>query len=338
LFLSNTALGPGGAVAGNNITSTNVTYQSNSATDVGGGVYAVGLVTTDNDLFQDNSSQANGGGIASGGKISLSRTQLIANTANTGGGVYQSSGSGLIVNSLFARNTALGSSGAALSLAPSGTTQVLHTTIASPTVASGSALFVNGGAVSLIDTIIASHTLGIVQAAGVVNADYNLFFGNIVNTQGGGITNNHPRSGNPGFFNPWSEDYHLGVSSAAVNTGTNAGIIIDFDGEARPQGSGFDIGYDEASPPEGLSAKNDGPTAVGNPTTFIASVTFGRAVSYQWDFGDGSSGSGSPAMHVYTTPGQYLATVTAANGAGSLTAQTTVQVIANYIYLPVIKR
>jgi predicted outer membrane repeat protein len=338
LFISNTALGPGGAVASNNITSTNATYQGNSATDRGGGIYAGGLVTADNNLFSNNRSQADGGGIALGGKISLTRSQLIGNQANQGGGLSQFSGSGQVVNSLFAGNTALASSGEALSLAPNGTTQVLQTTIASPTLAGGSAVFVNGGTVSLIDTIIASHTLGIVQASGAVNADYNLFFGNTINTQGGGITNNHPRSGNPVFFAPWSDDYHLGAGSAAVNTGTNAGVTIDFDGEARPQGSGFDIGYDESSPPEGLSAANDGPTLVGNLTTFTASVTFGRAVSYQWDFGDGSFGSGSTAAHVYATPGQYVATVTAANGAGSLTAQTTVQVMANTIYLPFIRR
>jgi len=33
---------------------------------------------------------------------------------------------------------------------------------------------------------------------------------------------------------------------AAINTGTNAGVTADFEGDPRPIGAGPDIGYDEA--------------------------------------------------------------------------------------------
>jgi PKD repeat protein len=198
-------------------------------------------------------------------------------------------------------------------------------------------LLVDGGAVNLINTIIANHSLGILQTAGTVNANTTLFYDNVLNTQGSGITNNNPRAGNPVFFNPLLQDYHLGFGSAAVNSGTNSGVGIDFDGDSRPQGSGFDIGYDESVAPEGLVAANDSPTRFGTPTTFSASVTFGQAISYAWDFGDGSTGSGSLVEHVYANPGSYHVTVTAANGAGSLNASTDAQVVFS-LYLPVLEK
>jgi PKD repeat protein len=43
----------------------------------------------------------------------------------------------------------------------------------------------------------------------------------------------------------------------------------------------------------------------------------GTVTSWQWDFGDGSTGSGSQVDHVYTTPGSYTATLTVADGAGA---------------------
>jgi hypothetical protein len=39
--------------------------------------------------------------------------------------------------------------------------------------------------------------------------------------------------------------YHLQDGSAAIDTGVDAGVDYDIDGDARPFGSGFDIGADE---------------------------------------------------------------------------------------------
>lgn len=51
--------------------------------------------------------------------------------------------------------------------------------------------------------------------------------------------------GNPAFANPMNGDYHLTTNSAAIDWGTNAGVLTDFEGDARPQRNEFDIGYDE---------------------------------------------------------------------------------------------
>ena len=51
--------------------------------------------------------------------------------------------------------------------------------------------------------------------------------------------------GDPAFVNPSAGDYHIGLTSAAIDKGVNAGVGDDIDGDPRPQGGGYDIGADE---------------------------------------------------------------------------------------------
>ncbi|MCK4725978.1 MAG: PKD domain-containing protein, partial [Anaerolineales bacterium] len=76
----------------------------------------------------------------------------------------------------------------------------------------------------------------------------------------------------------------------------------------------------------GLAAENDGPTIFGTATQLNATITGGSNVSYAWDFGDSTSGSGPSPSHTYTAPGSYTAEVTATNSVNQLTATTSVQV------------
>ena len=50
------------------------------------------------------------------------------------------------------------------------------------------------------------------------------------------------------FVDPANHDFHLLFNSPAIDAGTNTGIATDFDGTARPQGSGYDIGAYENKP------------------------------------------------------------------------------------------
>jgi subtilisin-like proprotein convertase family protein len=76
----------------------------------------------------------------------------------------------------------------------------------------------------------------------------------------------------------------------------------------------------------GLSAANDSPTALGQPTTLTATITAGSNVTYTWVCGDGDSGSGAVMAHIYPDIGVYPAVVTASNSINELTATTTVVV------------
>jgi uncharacterized repeat protein (TIGR01451 family) len=89
----------------------------------------------------------------------------------------------------------------------------------------------------------------------------------------------------------------------------------------------------------GLSATNDGPTALGSLTHLSATVDTGTNVAYAWALGDGTTKPGNPISYTYPSTGTYTAIVTATNSVSQLTATTTVKVIERYrIYLPLVMR
>jgi uncharacterized membrane protein len=183
--------------------------------------------------------------------------------------------------------------------------------------------------------------VGIDNINGVVTQDYNLFFDNDADTQGvvsGGANN---VDGDPGFIAPAQDNYHLGEGSAAIDTGIDAGVLTDYDGEQRPLGAGFDIGFDEANYIAGLSFTfTPSPNAtVGAATQFTAAVTHGTGIDYQWDFGDGTAlVVGNPVSHTFTAAGLYQVTVTATNSSGSvaITIAVNVEPLPRQLYLPLV--
>lgn len=60
---------------------------------------------------------------------------------------------------------------------------------------------------------------------------------------------------------------------------------------------------------------------------FTANVRGDEPLSYAWDFGDGSTGTGSSASHTYTEPGNYQVTLTLSNAEGSVERSITVQAL-----------
>jgi hypothetical protein len=68
---------------------------------------------------------------------------------------------------------------------------------------------------------------------------------------------------------------------------------------------------------------------VGEPTVMGASGEDIHPISYSWSFGDGSSGTGAVASHVYAAPGAYSVSVTATDSAGnSVTRMGSIQAVA----------
>lgn len=96
-------------------------------------------------------------------------------------------------------------------------------------------------------------------------------------------------------------------------------------------------------PITGLTALNDSPTTLGDPTTLTATVTAGSNVSYNWDLGDNAFGSGATVSHTYTATGVYTPVVTASNSVSTMTVTTVVTISTPvqptyYIYLPLVTR
>ncbi|MBU6438551.1 MAG: PKD domain-containing protein, partial [Betaproteobacteria bacterium] len=78
-----------------------------------------------------------------------------------------------------------------------------------------------------------------------------------------------------------------------------------------------------------LTATPTAPLA-GKAVAFSATSTdpAGLALSYQWDFGDGSAASGATASHTYASGGSYTVRVTATNSASvAATATTALKVL-----------
>ncbi len=91
------------------------------------------------------------------------------------------------------------------------------------------------------------------------------------------------------------------------------------------------------------SFTSSGPDTLGQTTSFTATASGSGPLSYAWDFGDGSSGSGANPTHIYTDIGSYSVTltVTDANGA-AVTSSAAVLIEAavtqRTIFLPLVGR
>jgi len=303
-FLSNSSLSDGGALyAGGNVTLIGGLFQSNHCTGgvcEGGALFAPTNVTLSGTRFLSNTSQYSGGaanilllaslnggwfqgnqcgpgcfggGLYAQGQLAVTNTTFLNNQAQEGGGLFGVKGR--LVNSLFAGNLAT-DHGDALYLSATGGVTLLHTTIASATVGSGAAVYIDAGTVGLTNTLIANYKLGLEQAGGTVWQDYALFSGVTTAVSGTVSSGGHVQfSGPADFVSSSAGNYHLGAGSAAIDTGVDAGISFDIDGQSRPIGAGFDIGYDEADLANLGVSLTDGQTVVkpGQVLTYTVTVT-----------------------------------------------------------------
>ena len=249
-FLSNTATdGSGGGVrAVRALTLNGVVFQNNRAGFGGGGLHVQSTLALNGGVFQNNRAGENGGGLYAESTLALTSTQFLGNVAGfSGGGLYLAMANAKrVVNALFARNAAT-LNGAAIYAEDAGPLSLIHTTIVSPTAPAGATetVYVFAGTVYLTNTLIATHTIGIARAGGTVS-DWNTLFAGVATPYNGAVTSVGGITGAARFANPASDDYHLGAGSAALNAGIDAGVYTDFEGQARPFGAGFDIGYDES--------------------------------------------------------------------------------------------
>ncbi len=72
-------------------------------------------------------------------------------------------------------------------------------------------------------------------------------------------------------------------------------------------------------PITGLVASSNSPISIGYPMQFTATILTGSNISYNWNFGDLSTGVGASISHTYTTPGTYSVTLRAENSVSVVT-------------------
>jgi hypothetical protein len=243
----------------------------NQAGGDGGGIYQVpAQLRGPNELnvtasvIAQNTTAGAGGGMSSGGNMTLDQVELLNNAAgNNGGGAYSyGAGNTTVVGSVLGNNRA-GSAGDGLFVDNKGyasatNNRLTNVTIASAERAPHEAVRVEGtsATLSLVNTAIASHAVGVARAAGsTLSGDYNAFFNNGTNHTVGGAAQPLPFANvvtaDPEFVDPASSDFHLRETSPLTDKGDptrNYANQRDVDGRPVPYGARADIGADEWAP------------------------------------------------------------------------------------------
>ncbi|MBD3252038.1 PKD domain-containing protein, partial [Candidatus Uhrbacteria bacterium] len=117
-----------------------------------------------------------------------------------------------------------------------------------------------------------NHTANLIRRANSSNGDQ---------TTGSGATPSHTYTG-------------AGTYTAVVTASNSANALT-----ATTSVTVTDV------PVAGVSATNDSPTTLGQATNLTATVTAGTNVTYTWDFGDDTTGSGATPAHTYSGVGSY---------------------------------
>ncbi len=199
---------------------TNCTISGNMANGGGGGIDCYGYPpTVTNCTISGNSASWGGGIYLNGSSPSMTNCIINGNTADDGGGVYCNNSSPPITNCTITSNSATQNGGGIYcgGNSPPGVFNIVNSILWGDTV---------GGSVNEIylDGTTSIHiTYSDIEEGweGTGNIDADPLF------VGGG-------------------DYHLTASSPCIDTGTSVGAPPDdIDGDARPQGSGYDMGSDE---------------------------------------------------------------------------------------------
>ncbi len=212
-------------------------------------------------ILVDNETNGDGGGLGLYFAFGVFENNMIlSNTAGYGGGLAAFHGGGTYNNNIIADNWVYTSGGGIH--VRSGWHYFIHTTIARNQGGDGSGMTIKTAPgdivpitqIMLTNTVVASQTLGITATLGYtggttrkeVTLDHVLWFANAEDISGtASVTVTHPYTGDPAFVNAGAGDYHIGVGSAAMDRGVDAGVVTDIDGDARPAGRGFDLGADE---------------------------------------------------------------------------------------------
>ena len=177
---------------------------------------------------------------------------LILNGDDTSGaGVYLGPNvSAILQNNIIRHNTAVDLGGGVF--VDGGYAELQHNTIYSNTAGDyGGGVYVRGAA-TLANNIVVNNQAVIgggvsIYTGASVTLAYNDFYGNTPNDYGPLSPGTTDISAPPGFVNAGAGDFHLTLTSPAVNAADPASdLTTDFEGESRPLGTRSDMGADES--------------------------------------------------------------------------------------------
>jgi hypothetical protein len=315
-----------------------------------GQLFITGGTIRDNRTSQDG----NGGGIYASSPITISATTVISNTASgSGGGLVFNGIAGQVENSIIGGNVSedLGSG-----LYASGSMLDLESnTIAQNYGGDGSGLHAISSTLHLTNTILVSHTVGVmVEEDALVEMNYTLWgsgvWANQLDWAGAGtiITGTHNYWEEPGFLDPSGLDYHIISASAAIDRGVNNGLNGDIDFQPRPNPASqlVDLGADEywiATPIETVSITSQLTITRTAPISLTATIfpdTATPNILYYWRPPPVAGQWTESALYAWQMSGVEKVTVMAINAASAIsdTITITVEPVYSLVYLPVIRR
>ncbi len=208
-------------------------------------------------LVYGNSAPSDGGiSLWSNNNLLLSGNQIYRNTSQHIGGIglYFNTNAVLKNNMIFENRLTSSSSNASGIYITDSTVHFLHNTIARNTGGYGHGIYLSPGSstIWMTNTILVSQTTGLYVYHGNTATLEATLWGDGIWANGTDVfrwgqvsTGTVEVWGDPAFVDPAAGDYHLGLGSAAIDAGVDAGVTTDIDGDPRPLGGGYDIGADE---------------------------------------------------------------------------------------------
>ena len=294
----------------------------------------------------------NGGGVGAdpGTSLTIRNSAINNNTAvGGGGGVSVNGATATIENSVIGGNTASGGSGGGgihirastvsiknstihgndfggLHAHGASTVTLTHVTIANQTFRQNwqiniGLLTASGSTLKLRNSLIAGNLGGDCIIGGTLSENVGNLIGRATTETNSCSTVTVAVRGDPklGALHASNAYYPLQSDSPAINA-ANAANCLPKDQRGATRGSTCDIGAIEyvGPPVANFTATVDANNVLRYG--FDASGSTGSIDSYQWDFGDGATGSGQSASHTYAAGGDYRVTLTVANSDGSASA------------------
>ena len=217
--------GFGGAIVVNgsqNITIFNTVFTENYASEGGGAIYNRSSdLLIERSLFHKNNSNARGGG------------------AHTDNG-----GKTTVINSIFSENNAREFGGAVYTRHNNSVSTVTNcsfwgNSITNHSTSAGSTFHNFDRARSNLLNVILWNSIRGNPIQNNNNASASVTYSNIT----GGYTGTGNINSNPLFIDPENGNFKLQATSPSIDTGTNNGApSVDYDGNPRPVGAGYDMG------------------------------------------------------------------------------------------------